>query len=604
MEMANLKRKLATILATDCVSFSKHMVQNEVLTLTSLKSCRALIDLIIDSHGGTIFHTAGDSVIAEFSSPVECVTAAIEFQEALATRNGNPDTKLKLEWRVGIHVDDVIIEGDNVFGNGVNIAARLESVAKPGQILVSRVVQEQVNTRIESLVRAVGTRALKNISEEFPVFAIGGAEVDDDVATPTKTPTQAMSVTDVITLNQKAKPKLAVMRFESHNPNEDSDFLVDGIFEDVITEFSMIKEISVVSRQSAVNAQQADQSIPSFTQEYGVDFLVTGSVRTSGKRVRITVELTDTDTGSVLWGKKFDRVLEDIFDVQDEIVSLICKSISGEIELSSLSRAKRKPTENMTSYELLLQGKALHHRVTAEASSEALTVFDKAIVADPENAQAYAWKACTMGQRFARGYETRSISELFPTFQALLDNAIAINSSDFECHRLLSAVNVAMENFDLAVQHGRRAYEMVPNDPRVLSGYGEALLKAGQYEAGLVFMLKALELEPVAQGQISADKRLGDAIFAHFLNNNYEQCIELFLRVEIPDFKVWLLVTVSSERLSLVCLESNWFKAGIQKFSDLNAAEEVKKFQVPDESIVKDLISETIRITALGAVEA
>lgn len=600
--MSDTKRKLATILATDCVSFSKHMVQDEVGTLSALKSCRAIIDMIIDDHGGRIFHTAGDSVIAEFPSPVECVTAAVEFQDAIAARNAHAGTELKLCWRVGVHVDDVITEGENVYGNGVNIAARLESEAEPNQILISRIVQEQVRARIESVVRPVGMRVLKNISEEFPVFAVGAEDsspsellaLDNENTTPpekAELKEQQSTAAELI-----EKPKLAVMRFQNKNPNEDSTFLVDGIFEDVITEFSMIKDIEIVSRQSVINSQQNEQSAMSFAHEFGVNFLVTGSIRTSGKRVRINVELTDTNTSTELWSKKFDRTIEDIFDIQDEIVSIISKSILGEIELTSLSRAKRKPTENMSSYEFLLRGKELHHKMSADASAEALIMFDQAIKADPENAQAYAWKACTLGQRMSRGYATESFEELFPTFQELISNGLSLNANDFECHRLLSAVNLAMGNHELAVQHGRKAYEIAGNDPRILSGYGEALLKAGQYGLGLEMMLKALELEPIPQGHISSDKRYDDAIFGHFLNEDYEECVELFQKVDIPKFRVWLLTAVASDKLSLQFGESQWFQLGQKSYAKLDLKSEVAKFQLKDKVISEQLTQHAERL--------
>ena len=600
--MSDTKRKLATILATDCVSFSKHMVQDEIGTLSALKSCRTIIDLIIHEHGGGIFHTAGDSVIAEFPSPVECVTAAVKFQDAIAARNANAETEIKLCWRVGIHVDDVIIEGENVYGNGVNIAARLESQAEPNQILISRIVQEQVSARIESIVRAAGTRVLKNISQDFPVFTVGGEELsplgltalDNENSTQLDSPESKEHRSTAVEL--KEKPKLAVMRFQNKNPNEDSTFLVDGIFEDVITEFSMIRDIEIVSRQSAVNAQENEQSTISFVHEYGINFLVSGSIRTSGNRVRINVELTETNTENVLWSKKFDRTMEDIFDIQDEIVSIISKSILGEIELTSLSRSKRKPTENMSSYEFLLRGKELHHRYSAEASSEALMMFDKAIAADPENGQAYAWKACTLGQRLARGFAPESFEVLFPTFQELIGTGLSLNANDFECHRMVSAVNISLGKYELAIQHGRKAYEIVGNDPRVLSGYGEALLKAGQYGLGLEMTLKALELEPIPQGQVSADKRHDDAIFGHFLNEDYEQCVELFQKVEIPEFRVWLLTAVASDQLSLQFGESQWFRRGQENYANLDLKSAVAKFQLKDEVLVEQLTGHAERL--------
>ena len=516
----------------------------------------------------------------------------------------NPETKIKLSWRVGMHVDDVIIEGDNVYGTGVNIAARLESAAEPNQILISRIVQEQVSARIETIVHAAGTRHLKNLAEDFPVFAIGG-EVDNSARVTASGSGKATELENSESEDQrpaavasKHKPKLAVMRFQNRNPNEDSTFLVDGIFEDVVTEFSRIRDIEVVSRQSSIKAQENEQSVASFVHEFGVDFLVSGSIRSSGNRMRINVELTNANDGTVLWGSKFDRNLDDIFDIQDEIVGIISKSILGEIEFESLSRSKRKPTLNMSSYEFLLRGKELHHKISAEASAEALTMFDKAIEADPDNAQAYAWKACTIGQRLSRGYATESFDELFPTAQGRLDRALSRNANDFECHRLLSAVNVLLGNYELAVQHGRRAYEIVPNDPRILFGYGEALLKAGQYKLGLGMILKALELEPIPQGKISSDKRVGDAIFGQFLNENYEECIELFQKIEIPEFRVWLLTAIASEKLSLQFNESQWFQRGKDKFNNLDLKSEVKRFQLKDQSLVGQLTSHVERLVS------
>ena len=176
----NSERKLATILATDCVNFSKHMEESEELTLTNLNECRKIIDEVIAKFGGKIFSTAGDSVVAEFPSPVQCVKAAIEFQDKLYERNEHSLTKLQLSWRVGIHVDDVIVENNNIMGSGVNVAARLESQSEPGKILVSKIVKDQVDKRIDYSIEADGTRKLKNISDEFEVFKVKGLKIDDD----------------------------------------------------------------------------------------------------------------------------------------------------------------------------------------------------------------------------------------------------------------------------------------------------------------------------------------------------------------------------------------------------------------------------------------
>ena len=243
--MAKVNRKLATILAADCVDFSRYMETQEELTLANLTACRDIIDPIVEEHGGRIFHTAGDSVIADFGSPVECVHAAMKFQEALFSRNEAIEQGPKLEWRVGIHVDDVIIEGDNIYGSGVNIAARLEAQCEPGKVLLSRIVQEQVQKRVNFAVTPAGTRALKNISDEFEVFYI----TKDMQESVTGVEAQPANVTETADNNLEVvskKPRLAVLPFTNDGRDEDSGYLADGIVEDLITEFSRIREFEIV----------------------------------------------------------------------------------------------------------------------------------------------------------------------------------------------------------------------------------------------------------------------------------------------------------------------------------------------------------------------
>jgi class 3 adenylate cyclase len=217
--MTKVKRKLATILATDCVGFSKHMETDEESTLASLNACRTIIDSHINDHGGRIFHTAGDSVIAEFDSPVECVNAALKFQDALYARNQEDEVHPALQWRVGVHVDDIIIEGDNVYGSGVNIAARLESHCEPGEILVSRVVREQVAKRVSFSIDSAGSRSLKNIAEDFEVFSVATSfSQAANKAAPTVQPTVVSSVSG----SDQRKPKLAILPFNNASGDDES----------------------------------------------------------------------------------------------------------------------------------------------------------------------------------------------------------------------------------------------------------------------------------------------------------------------------------------------------------------------------------------------
>ena len=512
--MSEVQRKFATILATDCVSFSKHMAENEEGTLSSLKSCRSIIDEYIEKHGGRIFHTAGDSVLAEFNSPVETVNCAISFQDRIYERNETLTEKngdSPLLWRVGVHCDEVILENDNVYGNGVNIAARLEAQCLPGQILVSRAINEQVISRVEAISQAAGKKKLKNISDEFEVFSICSEKTTNLGAPPKPSKVQREI--------KAQKPIVSILPFKNLNANEDSAFLIDGIFEDILTELSMVRQVSVVSRQSSMNFSESGENLEQFISQFSVNFLIQGSIRSAGPRVRITVSLVDAETQEVLWSKKFDRTLDDIFEVQDEIVRSVIKEILGEIELASLTRAKRKPTENMSSYEFLLKGKEGHHALTPEANANALKMFDAAIEADPDNAQAYAWKACTLGQAMVRGYVDKPMQEIMPEFSNLMSSALSIDPNDFECHRLQCAVNTMMGDMKAALSHGKKAYDVNPNDPRILQQYGEVLLKTGKTEEGCDLTLLALEYDPIAQGQTNSDKRKSDGVFGCILDD-------------------------------------------------------------------------------------
>ncbi|MBL41410.1 MAG: adenylate/guanylate cyclase domain-containing protein [Rhodospirillaceae bacterium] len=580
--MDKVKRKLATILATDCVNFSKFMEDNEELTLSNLKSCRDIIEKTIENSGGRVFHTAGDSVIADFASPVECVNAAAEFQNLIFERNNQNSTELKLMWRVGIHVDDVIIEGENIYGSGVNVAARLESQCEPGEILVSRIVQDQVNKRTNFVISSAGTKSLKNISENFEVFNIKINQNKKTTALKSDEVTQNSNNT-----NNNKKPKLAVLPFANNSNNDDSGYLADGIVEDLITEFSMIKEFDVLSRQTAFDIQK-DQKIIDFAVSHKVDFLISGGIRSSGKRVRITIELSEVPKGNILWSNKYDRVLEDIFDVQDEIVRTITIALLGNLEISSLQRSKRKPTENMTSYELLLRGKEQHHKVTKEANALALEFFDKAVEADDSNAQAYAWKACTIGQALGRGYFEGDMSKYWGDAMEALKKAQDLNENDFELNRLLSAVHLSNHSYDLAEEHGRKAHSINPNDPRILSGYGEVLVRNGSTKEGLDLLNKALELDPIPLGQSNSDNRYKDLLLGYFFDKDFEKCDEIGKKIDSHDSKSWLLLMYAKQEIN--SLEKNeLFNTEYKKFSPDDWKTAIDRFHIPDDKIRNEI---------------
>ena len=581
--MSKVKRKLTTILATDCVGFSKRMDENEELTLENLKACRSIIDPQIKEFGGRIFYTAGDSVIAEFESPVECVNAAIGFQKAINDRNNTLSEESQLHWRVGIHLDDVIIEGDNVYGNGVNIAARLETACSPGQILLSTAVQDQVNKRINFTIEDAGTKSLKNIDEAFQVYGISpsGEKIFKTDALEEKNAQEAV---------KSYKPKLAVLPFDNMNNDEDSGYLVDGVVEDLITEFSRIRELEVLSRQSCFEFRDASSSIRDFCKKFGVDYAVSGSIRTSGKRVRISVELSDSSDGKALWNNKYDRILEDIFDVQDEIVRKISIALLGEIEISSLERANRKPTENLTSYELLLRGKVLHHKFKREDCLEAIDSFNKAIQADNKNGQAYAWKACAIGQGMGRGYLEGDMKEWWDNSMQCIEKAQQLNDNDFEVHRMLAEVALSTHDFKAGERHARTSFKMVPNDPRVLSVYGEILSRTGSTEKGIELLESALELDPIPMGKTNTDHRTRAVLFGYFMDRNSDKCKELIKNLQEVDFKSWLVTAKICDDEEIEYTSEVWFTENKDHFKEMDWEMEIDRFHLNNEGLQKSLV--------------
>jgi len=580
--MGNVNRKLTSILATDCVGFSSHMEKNEEKTLNNLKACRSIIDPYIEEFGGKIFYTAGDSVIADFPSPVSCVNAATNFQKAIFERNKIIDDDSKLIWRVGIHVDDVIIEGDNIYGNGVNIAARLEAACSPGQILLSSSVKDQVNNKVECDIEDAGTKSLKNITDSFQTYGISPSG-------------EKIIKTDGIKYAEKEKernhkPKLAVMPFSNMNKDEDGGFLVDGIVEDLITEFSRIRELEIVSRQSCFDFKDSGIDLKTFCKNFEVDFLVTGNIRTSGKRVRISVELSEAQKDKQIWSNKFDRIMEDIFDIQDEIVRKISFTLLGEIELSSLERANRKPTEALSSYELLLKGKALHHKVQKDALLNALTTFDDAIKADENNGQAYAWKACALGQGLFRGYIEEDFNSVWKQAEDNLKKARELNENDFEVHRLMAEVSLVMKDFRAAQRHSKICYDMVPNDPRVLSVYGEVCLRTGRVDDGLDALKLALELDPIPQGKSNADTRHASVLFGNFMARNKDACLESIENLDDIDFKSWLITAKICSDEEYEFKNLNWFIEGKKSFAETNWQQEVENFRMNNDGATQSLI--------------
>ena len=542
MEPTKLTRKLATILAADCVDFSKLMDVNEELTLQNIKACRSLIDPIIKEHGGRIFHTAGDSVIAEFNSVVESVNAAIEFQKILSDRNDNLTEESQMIFRVGIHLDDVIIEGDNIYGSGVNVAARLEGLCKPGCILLSRTVHEKIVKRISIAIDNLGNAKLKNIEGDYEIYQISPI-LKDSTASGEQDPHGVSPAGIRVEKSIKdgdIKPRLMLLPFRNLNKSEDNDFLVDGIVDDIITELSMINSIEIMSRNTTFDYKDNPIDVIEAAEKYKLDYVITGSIRSAGNRVRISAELGDPVSGDSIWSERYDRTMDDVFEIQDEIVSKMANTVLSEIEVTSLKRAKRKPTNKMTSYEYLLQGKFHKRKLTKDDANIAVDMFTNAIESDPSNGRAYAERCCTWADGIGHSWFDESDDDLHKKIRTTLEDAYELTDHDWDCHRLLCNISLHLDlNYDKAEEHGKKAYELNPNNPTVLASYGKSLVQNGKCEKGVELLRKAQELDPLSQQLID------DFIWGSYNLGDYDACIELSGKIRKIRPNTWLLKIAS-----------------------------------------------------------
>ena len=542
MESTKPTRKLATILAADCVDFSKLMDVNEELTLQNIKACRSLIDPIIKEHGGRIFHTAGDSVIAEFNSVVESVNAAIEFQKILSDRNDNLTEESQMIFRVGIHLDDVIIEGDNIYGSGVNVAARLEGLCKPGCILLSRTVHEKIVKRISIAIDNLGNAKLKNIEGDYEIYQISPI-LKDSTASGEQDP-HGVSPADIRVEKSikdgDIKPRLMLLPFRNLNKSEDNDFLVDGIVDDIITELSMINSIEIMSRNTTFDYKDNPIDVIEAAEKYKLDYVITGSIRSAGNRVRISAELGDPVSGDSIWSERYDRTMDDVFEIQDEIVSKMANTVLSEIEVTSLKRAERKPTNKMTSYEYLLQGKFHKRKLTKDDANIAVDMFTNAIESDPSNGRAYAERCCTWADGIGHSWFDESDDDLHKKIRTTLEDAYELTDHDWDCHRLLCNISLHLDlNYDKAEEHGKKAYELNPNNPTVLASYGKSLVQNGKCEKGVELLRKAQELDPLSQQLID------DFIWGSYNLGDYDACIELSGKIRKIRPNTWLLKIAS-----------------------------------------------------------
>ena len=523
MDVPGPERRLAAVLAADMVGFSRLMEADETGTLARLKTHRIeLIDPAIAKNRGRIIKTTGDGMLVEFHSVVDAVLCATEVQRRMMRRNSGVSPARWIQFRIGINLGDVIVEGDDIFGDGVNVAARLETLAEPGGICISSAVRDQVGERLDGVeFEDIGDQTVKNIVRPIRVFRIR-LEQDARSAQEKTADTAAATVVG-------RKPSIAVLPLVNMSGDHEQEFFADGLTEDVITELSRFHDLMVISRNSTFVYKGKPVKMQQVARELGVDYLLEGSVRKSGERIRVTVQLIDAESDRHIWAERYDRKLEDVFAIQDEITRAIVATMSGRVEAATHDRAKRKPTDNMAAYECVLAAKVLHHRSARDDNAQALRLLDRALALDPNYAHAHAWKGCVLGQSWVYNWcEDRDAA--FQQVVAELETALALDDNDYDVHRILAAVNLNREDHDKAAYHQERALALNPNYDLIVVQQGELLTWLGRPEEGIDWIKKAMRLNPYHPERFW--NHLGRACYCA---EKYAEAAEAFSRITRPD---------------------------------------------------------------------
>jgi adenylate cyclase len=518
-----VERRLAAVLAADVAGYSRLMGLDEEGTLARLKAVRkALVDPTIASHRGRIVKTTGDGMLVEFASAVDAVRGAIEVQRGMADRNGSVPQDQRIEFRIGIHVGDIIFDDSDIFGDGVNIAARLEGIAEPGGVCISDDGYRQIRGKVEFACDDLGPQVLKNIAEPMRAWRV---QLDGESAAKTQRGSHA-GQTPALALPDK--PSIAVLPFQNMSADPEQEYFGDGLVEDIITALSRFKSLFVIARNSSFTYKGKAVDIKQVGHELGVRYVLEGSVRKAGNRLRITGQLIEASTGAHLWAEKIDGALEDVFELQDQITTSVVGVIAPKIEQAEIDRANQKPTDSLDSYDHYLRAVAFHNKRMFAA---ALPLFEKAFELDPQCAAAYAGAAVTIAQQ--QGTDGKSltaemraeavklanigaglasedavalnkcghvlvyIGREYDRGRSMVEQAVALNPNLAGAWNSLGWVSVICCEPERAIESFEKMIRLSPLDPLKVwasSGIAWALWFQGRYEEGRAQAMKVMQV--------------------------------------------------------------------------------------------------------------
>jgi len=550
----SIERRLAAILSADVEGYSRLMGDDEVATVRTITEYRAVVASTVTGHGGRVVDAPGDNVLAEFGSVVDAVQCAVDVQRELQSRNAELPPARRMRFRIGINLGDVIIEGERLYGDGVNIAARLESLAEGGGICLSGTAYDQIEGKLPYSYEFKGEHTVKNIARPVRVYRV---RLDPSVAGPSRRATStrlvkavAASVAALLLLGAAGwvgwrwlrppesaglplpdKPSVAVLPFANLSQDPAQEYFSDGVTEDLITGLSKVSGLFVIARNSVFTYKGKPVKVRDVGRDLGVRYVLEGGVQRSGSRVRITAQLVDASTGYHIWAERYDREVNDIFALQDEVTQQIVRAMAVKLTEGEKVRLGRPPTGVLEAYDLVLRGHDERRLSTRDGNAEARRLFVKALDLDPGYAAAYLGLSWTHLQSWQLLWSTDR--ESLARARDLAERAIALNESLVGAYHVLGQIYLWMKEHDRAIAQAKHAVALAPNDADGYETLAEILGWSGRAEESIGVIRHAMRLNP--RYPFFYQWTLGHG---YYLTERRQEALDAFARVvrENPNF--------------------------------------------------------------------
>jgi adenylate cyclase len=474
------QRRLAAILSADAVGYSRLMARDEVATLATLAEHRREIQHLVRSHRGRVVGAPGDNVLAELPSATDAVTCALQIQHVLAARNAGLSEERRLAFRIGIHLGEVLVEGDEIYGSGINIAARLEGLAPPGGICLSAAVRDQLSGRLEVPLHDLGELRLKNIPQPIRAFAVSSAD-------PGGAPGAAERRAEQLSV--------AVLAFDNLSGDPDQEYFSDGMAEDLITDLSALSGLVVIGRHSSFAYKGRQTDVRQIARELGVRYVVSGSVRRTSQRVRVTASLIAADSGRQIWAERYDRELTGLFELQDEVRTRIVEALRPRLTGRDLAELERSSAANLEAYDHVLRARAYRRRFTPENARRLREHAERAIALDPALAEGYALLADVAGAEWILGFDADARG--IPEVERLAHRALEIDPTSAWAHWVLGMSYRFSGRLAEALAEARTAIALQPNLPDALHLLATVLLSLDRCGEAEEVATEAIRLDPL-----------------------------------------------------------------------------------------------------------